>query len=139
MGFRSFLHRLTAPKPSHRYGGGEPVKLVCVVNQSLKMGKGKIAAQVGHASVQAFLNGGVSHPSEIEAWLASGQKKICLKTPEVGDFETLQKEAQRRGIPSHIVHDAGHTQIPRGSATVLALGPFDESVLDELTGHLKLL
>ncbi|MGB2392828.1 MAG: peptidyl-tRNA hydrolase, partial [Poseidonia sp.] len=31
------------------------MKLVCVVNQSLKMGKGKIAAQVGHASIQAFL------------------------------------------------------------------------------------
>ena len=138
MGLRSFLHRLTAPPPSRRTGDA-PVKLVCVVNQSLKMGKGKMAAQVGHASVQAFLNGGVSHPSEIETWLASGQKKICLKTPDANDFESLQKEAKRRGIPTHIVHDAGHTQIPRGSATVLALGPFDEIALDELTGHLKLL
>ena len=138
MGLRSFLHRLTAPKPSHRYGGA-PVKLVCVVNQSLKMGKGKIAAQVGHASVQAFLNAGVSHPSEVEAWLASGQKKICLKVPEADDFTSLRQEAQRRGIPFHLVQDAGHTQIPKGSSTVLAIGPFDEDVLDELTGHLKLL
>ena len=92
MGLRSFLHRLTAPKPAHR-SVDAPVKLVCVVNQSLKMGKGKIAAQVGHASVQAFLNSGVTHPSEVEAWLASGQKKICLKTPQAEDFEALQKEA----------------------------------------------
>lgn len=138
MGFRSFLHRITAPKPSQRYDGA-PVKLVCVVNQSLKMGKGKVAAQVGHASVQAFLNAGVSHPSQVEAWLASGQKKICLKTPNADDFEMFRNEAKRRGIPTHVVHDAGHTQIPSGSATVLALGPYDETVLNELTGHLKLL
>ena len=138
MGLRSFLHRLTAPKPSHR-SVDAPVKLVCVVNQSLKMGKGKIAAQVGHASVQAFLNAGVTHPSEVEAWLASGQKKICLKTPEAKDFDALQKETRRFEVPTHLVHDAGHTQIPAGSQTVLALGPFDETVLDELTGHLKLL
>jgi PTH2 family peptidyl-tRNA hydrolase len=103
------------------------------------MGKGKIAAQVGHASVQAFLNAGVTHPSEVEAWLASGQKKICLKTPDTKDFDALQKEARRLDVPAHLVHDAGHTQIPAGSQTVLALGPFDETVLDELTGHLKLL
>ena len=58
------------------------MKLVCVVNQSLKMGKGKIAAQVGHASIQAFLGAGVSHPQHVEAWLAEGQKKICVKTPK---------------------------------------------------------
>lgn len=138
MGLRSFLHRLTAPKPIHR-SSVAPVKLVCVVNQSLKMGKGKIAAQVGHASVQAFLNAGVSHPAETEAWLSSGQKKICLKTPEAKDFDALRKDARRLNIPSHLVHDAGHTQIPAGSQTVLALGPYDETVLDELTGHLKLL
>ena len=59
MGFRSFLHRLTAPPfRSSRFSTGQ----VCVrPNQSLKMGKGKVAAQVGHASVQAFLNAGVSH------------------------------------------------------------------------------
>ena len=61
MGFRSFLHRITAPTPSSAPVEGS-MKLVCVVNQSLKMGKGKIAAQVGHASIQAFLGAGVSHP-----------------------------------------------------------------------------
>ena len=138
MGFRSFLHRITAPQPSIQVGTG-PVKLVCVVNQSLKMGKGKIAAQVGHASVQSFLEAGVSHPSHVEVWLASGQKKICLKTPDESAFETLIHQAKQQDVPFHLVRDAGHTQIPKGSLTVLALGPYDESTLDGLTGHLKLL
>jgi PTH2 family peptidyl-tRNA hydrolase len=37
------------------------------------------------------------------------------------------------------VHDAGHTQIPSGSLTVLALGPEIEATLEEITGELKLL
>ena len=138
MGFRSFLHRITAPTPSTASVEGS-MKLVCVVNQSLKMGKGKIAAQVGHASVQAFLEAGVSHPQHVEAWLAGGQKKICVKTPDASAFEELTRLAEQHRIPVHLVRDAGHTQIPKGSATVLALGPFNETALDELTGHLKLL
>ncbi|MBL6747400.1 MAG: aminoacyl-tRNA hydrolase [Candidatus Poseidonia sp.] len=138
MGLRSFLHRLTAPRPSSRFSGTS-VKLVCVVNQGLKMGKGKLAAQVGHASVEALLKTGVSHPQHVDAWLATGQKKICVKVPGDEVMNELQEQAIRRSIPSLIVRDAGHTQIPQGSQTVLALGPYDEDVLDLLTGDLKLL
>ncbi len=138
MGFRSFLHRLTAPKPPVKRVDS-PVKLVCVVNQSLKMGKGKLAAQVGHASIEAFLRAGVSHPHYVEAWLAAGQKKICLKVPDEHHFESLQIAAKKAGVPTHLVRDAGHTQIPKGSKTVFALGPYDEATLDNITGDLKLL
>jgi len=138
MGLRSFLHRLTAPRPSSRFSGTS-VKLVCVVNQGLKMGKGKLAAQVGHASVEALLKTGVSHPQHVDAWLETGQKKICVKVPGDEVMNELQKQEIQRSIPSLIVRDACHTQIPQGSQTVLALGPYDEDVLDLLTGDLKLL
>ena len=138
MGFRSFLHRITAPRPSNHPVQGK-VKLVCVVNQGLNMGKGKIAAQVGHASVQAFLSAGVSHPLHVERWLATGQKKICVKVPDGDRFPSLIALAKQANVPYHLVHDAGHTQIPSGSQTVLALGPFDEEALDGITGELKLL
>jgi len=138
MGLRSFLHRITAPRPP-MISVSEGVKLVCVVNQRLKMGKGKIAAQVGHASVGAFLEAGVTHPGYVEAWLGQGQKKICLKAEDETILMTLQEQALQHNIPTHLVRDAGHTQIPKGSTTVLALGPFEESELDTLTGHLKLL
>ena len=52
---------MTAPKVNGRAVSGK-MKLVCVVNQSLKMGKGKIAAQVGHAAVESFLRVGSTHP-----------------------------------------------------------------------------
>ena len=104
MGFRSFLHRITAPRFERAAPGNQPLKMVFVVNHALKMGKGKIAAQVGHAAVKATLKSGEVRP------------------------ELLVK-----------INDAGHTQIPSGSLTVLALGPEEEEKLDELTGELKLL
>ncbi|KND03699.1 uncharacterized protein SPPG_01165 [Spizellomyces punctatus DAOM BR117] len=50
----------------------------------------------------------------------------------------IQKSALEKGLPIKMVKDAGRTQVPRGSLTVLAIiGP--ESTTTELTGHLKLL
>jgi len=138
MGLRSWLHRITAPSGGVDRVRG-PVKLVCVVNQSLKMGKGKMAAQVGHASVGAFLGAGPTHAGHVEAWLATGQKKICVKVPDEAAFDRLMTEAKALNVPFHLVRDAGHTQIPAGSKTVLALGPFESEALDRLTGELKLL
>lgn len=129
---------MTAPKTNGQAVQGN-MKLVCVVNQSLKMGKGKVAAQVGHAAVESFLRAGATHPGHLDAWLASGQKKICLKGKDEAVLSELMDAANRDHIPCHIVRDAGHTQIPNGSQTVLALGPFDEEHLDNITGHLKLL
>ena len=38
-----------------------------------------------------------------------------------------------------IIHDAGRTQIPTSSVTVLAIGPDEDEIIDEVTGDLKLL
>lgn len=138
MGFRSFLHRITAPKPS-QHVPHKPMKLVLVVNRGLGMKKGKIAAQVGHASVQTVLSAGASIPHLVDAWLGQGQKKVCVKANDESHLNTLEKEAKLRGLHTTKTIDAGHTQIPKGSFTVLAIGPaFDEEV-DEITGELALL
>ena len=99
MGLRSFIHRLTAPAYSTGEGPAGPMKLACVVNQELKMGKGKIAAQVGHASVKAILDLGKSNPAALEAYLSKGQKKICLKVPTSQDLKSLQQECKEAGVP----------------------------------------
>ena len=61
----------------------------------------------------------------------------------------LQEAADRAGLPNCLIHDAGHTQIPAGSATVLGIGPGllyfgiltflgESSLIDTITGDLKL-
>ena len=139
MGLRSFIHSLTAPPFRHRSIVDEEVKMVLVVNNNLKMGKGKIAAQVGHATVSSTLKCGKEAPDLLESWLASGQKKICVKGTDADHLLQLEKVASNKGILSTKIHDAGHTQIPSGSLTVLALGPDTESLLSSITGELKLL
>jgi PTH2 family peptidyl-tRNA hydrolase len=140
MGLRSFLHRLTAPArgdASYQASLG-PVKLVLIVDASLKMGKGKIAAQVGHASVEAALQAAETYPDEMAVWMASGQQKVVLK----GDSEALSSmmdAAKRAHLPVCSIRDAGRTQIPAGSLTVVAIGPAGEDEIDAITGELKLL
>lgn len=51
----------------------------------------------------------------------------------------LAAQAEAAGMPYYIVHDAGRTQIPAGSQTVLAIGPAPKSTVDKITGHLRLL
>ncbi len=102
------------------------------------MGKGKIAAQAGHASVSATMKAGEKSPSILDSWLKSGQKKVCLKT-NFDDLIDLENKAKSTGIQTVRINDAGKTQIPSGSLTVIAFGPDDEEKLEQLTGHLKLL
>ena len=50
----------------------------------------------------------------------------------------LQAAAMSLFLTAKIVHDAGRTQIAAGSATVLGIGPGPKSVIDQVTGSLKL-
>lgn len=55
------------------------------------------------------------------------------------ELELLQAKALSLGIVAEVVQDAGRTQIASGSRTVLGVGPAPKSVIDEVTGQLKLL
>ena len=128
MGLRSLIHKLTAPPITGDRPSSGPMKMACVVNQGLKMGKGKIAAQVGHASVKAVLDLGKTNPIALEAYLSKGQKKICLKVPDSEHLTNLQEECKKRGIPCSAIHDAdAHTQIPAGFVySTHAIGPAED-------------
>ncbi|KAK9812245.1 hypothetical protein WJX73_006899 [Symbiochloris irregularis] len=113
-------------------------KMVLVVNSQLKMGKGKIAAQCCHAAVGVVdeYKGKSEHRHAFSYWSANGQPKIALQTNELA---AIHKAVRKTGLPHYLVCDAGKTQIPAGSQTVLAIGPGLVEELDELTGSLRLL
>ena len=91
MGIRSFIHRMTAPPLKEHVPAGN-YKLAIVVNNALKMKKGKIAAQVGHGAVSATL---ASSPALLDAWFSSGQAKICLKGDGDEHLLQLKKKADK--------------------------------------------
>jgi PTH2 family peptidyl-tRNA hydrolase len=54
------------------------LKQVIVVNAELNLSKGKLASQVAHAAVAAFLEA----PHTVKsAWLSTGMPKVVLKAP----------------------------------------------------------
>src|SRR5512133_654694 len=112
------------------------MKQVIVVNQSLKLPKGKLAAQVAHGAVSAFLEAGAP---ERQAWLDEGMPKIVLAAPSAEELLRLEDQAHERGIPACLIEDAGRTVVPEGTITCLGLGPAEDETLDAITGELKLL
>ena len=114
------------------------IKQVIVVRIDLDMGKGKIAAQVGHACVLGAEHVRKSNPEWFTQWWG-GQEKIVVKVSSQKELEKIKQGAIELGLPWSEVTDAGHTQIAPGTLTCISLGPAPEEKIDKVTSELKLL
>ncbi|CAN9458598.1 unnamed protein product [Alternaria alternata] len=127
--------------PAEFPGHNEECKMVLVVRTDLGMTKGKIGAQCGHATLACYKHF-LKHSPEstlLRRWERMGQAKVALQVKSEEELELLQAQALSLGLVAHIIHDAGRTQIASGSATVLGIGPAPKGIIDQVTGHLKLL
>ncbi|CAN8103487.1 unnamed protein product [Discula destructiva] len=127
---------------------GEECKLVLIVRTDLGMTKGKIAAQCSHATLACYKTlsrqarkAGPASPAArlLSRWERYGQAKVAVQIKSLDDLEELMGKAQSLGITAEVIQDAGRTQIDPGSLTVLGVGPAPKSVVDLVTGGLKLL
>lgn len=109
---------------------------VIVVNSELALPKGKLAAQVAHAAVAAFLE---AAPKARSAWLSAGMPKVVLKATTEAALRELEARAQSAGLPVALIEDAGRTVVAAGTVTCLGIGPAAAAELAPLTGALKLL
>jgi PTH2 family peptidyl-tRNA hydrolase len=102
---------------------------------------GKIGAQCGHATLACYKHFLRTAPTSkiLQRWEIMGQAKVALQVKSEDELEMLQAQALSLGLVAHVIHDAGRTQIASGSATVLGIGPAPKGVIDQVTGHLKLL
>jgi len=115
-----------------------------IVNDDLKMSKGKIASQSAHAilNVYRFMS---SNGMENKAWENNGEKIVVLKASELkirqllaeyGELIVNKKKDKLNVFP---VYDAGRTEVESGSLTVLATTPIMDSFKPETLKTLKLL
>ncbi|KDR18489.1 peptidyl-tRNA hydrolase 2, mitochondrial-like isoform X1 [Zootermopsis nevadensis] len=118
--------------------GEDNFKLVLIVRSDLKMGKGKVAAQCSHAAVAAYQQALLHQPNILEQWEESGEAKVVLKVETEQELLELASVSRSRGLITSLVRDAGRTQIAPGSKTVLGIGPGPASLVDKVSGHLKL-
>ncbi len=112
------------------------MKQVIVVNQALKLPKGKLAAQVAHAAVEAFV---MAEDDARVNWLEEGMPKVVLQASDEAELLRLHDLATQAGMPAALIEDAGRTVVPAGTITCLGIGPASDEDIDRLTGELKLL
>lgn len=130
------------------------VKQVLVVRKDLKMRKGKIGAQCGHAAMKAMLDAcsltidgdgrrlvrfeyGPSSPWT--PWLESGSAKVCVYVESEAELLEVYEKARAAGLVAALVTDSGRTEfggVP--TRTVVAVGPGWVEDIDPITGHLPL-
>ena len=115
------------------------MKQAIVVRNDLKMGKGKVAAQVAHASLSAAEAAQLKKPKWYDGWKAEGQAKIVLKVDSEEELDGLFQKAKSAGLPAILIQDMGLTQIDPGTVTCLGIGPGPDAEIDSVTGKLKLL
>lgn len=113
-------------------------KQVIVVRVDIRMGKGKLATQVAHASVGAYRKTKRKHADIVRKWEMEGEKKIVLRISSLDGLMKLKSLIDEEGIPNIIIRDAGLTQLMPGTVTCLGIGPWDSDTLDKFISHLKL-
>jgi len=109
------------------------LKQVIVARKDLNLSKGKLSAQVAHASVSA------ADKSEWKKnWMRQGQKKSVLKVETLKELIDIFMRAKDSGLPTELIQDMGKTEIPTGTKTCVGIGPAPEEEIDRVTGELKL-
>lgn len=135
-------------------------KMMIVMRRDLKMRKGKIAAQAGHACVDVILmalkkegrldditateDGAELLAADKEAtplseWFEYGCAKICVYVDSEEALMEIAEKAKEKGVLVSIITDAGMTEfhgVP--TKTCLALEPLPAEVADGITGNLPL-
>lgn len=125
-------------------------KQVIVVRKDLNMRKGKIGAQVAHASMKAILDNCKKDLSDnlifkmddrSKPWLSGNFKKICVYVKSERELlELYSKVTEDPSILHGLILDSGLTEfggVP--TYTCLAIGPDKNEVVDKYTKDLPLL
>jgi PTH2 family peptidyl-tRNA hydrolase len=125
------------------------IKQVIVVRKDLNMRKGKVAAQVAHASMQFLLTDALDIKGNLLikelssnelAWVRGSFAKVVVSVDSEQELLDLVFKGHEMGLTVHSVTDSGRTEfkgVP--TLTCAAFGPHPADVLDPLTGGLRLL
>ena len=112
--------------------------MVLVTRSDLTLSKGKLAAQCSHATAECILKAKRITPKILEKYRANGARKIVCSASNLESLKRIFGEANEVGLICYMVKDAGHTEIPSGTVTVVGIGPGPRSTIDTITSSLPL-
>ena len=111
------------------------MKQAILVRHDLRLPKGKLAAQVAHASLEAAER---SDREKVKAWRSQGAKKVVLRVADENELFAFKARAEEASLTTAAITDAGRTVVEPGTVTCLGIGPDREELIDRVTGGLKL-
>ena len=127
-------------------------KQVIVVRGDINFGtKGKLAAQVAHASLGSIVSNAyvmehddsptmcIPYDSDLNKWFTEKFTKIVVKCQSEQELLDLAKKCEENGIRHSLIKDAGDTVFNEPTYTCLGVGPAMEEDVDKITKHLKLM
>ena len=110
-------------------------KQAILVRQDLKLPKGKMAVQVAHASVESMM---AASKGIVNKWMKEGMGKVVLKVKNTTELKKYVSQADKLGIATAMITDAGHTVVKPGTTTCAGLGPDETGKVDRVVSGLKL-
>ena len=102
------------------------------------MSPGKAVAQGGHATLSSVEVARRDHPGWVKGWKAEGQCKVVLRVDSERELLRLRDEASALGLPHALIEDRGLTEVEPGTVTCLGIGPAPATVVDKVTGQIRL-
>ena len=124
-------------------------KQVIVVDKSLQMPSGKLAAQVAHASIGALLstsvikNGVCMIPALVESaqgiWLSELFTKVVVYVKSTDKLIKVHEQAKQKGLPCILIKDVGLTFFEKPTYTCVGIGPCWDEDFVGITDRLRLL
>ena len=107
------------------------------------MPPGKLAAQAGHAYLEAFLAALAADPERAAAYASDPPgTKVCLAAPSEAALLAVARRAEAAGLPVVLITDHGHVLPPHFAGgpvrTAVGIGPARRSEVRHVTGTLAL-
>ncbi|CAH1391561.1 unnamed protein product [Nezara viridula] len=114
-------------------------KIVMVVRTDILKNKTQTAIHCSRAALECFKKAKLKYPDAVNIWEKNSQPKIALKLDKNENEEMLclHRKAERLGLVSVQILEENSYQ--KNDIAVLGIGPGSEELVNEVTGHLKLL
>jgi PTH2 family peptidyl-tRNA hydrolase len=94
------------------------------VNKGLGMSAGKMAAQAGHAAVEAYR---LSENDLLKEWYKGGHyTKLVMEARDTEHLLTIERYLEDRGFASTLIIDEGRTEIEAHTPTALGVAVVDK-------------
>ena len=124
--------------------GNEITRLYAIVRRDLEMPSGKMAAQAGHAFLEAYLAASRQQPERAIQYASDPPgTKICLAADDLPELLAVRDYVAALGLPYALITDSGHILPPHfdGSPiiTALGVGPATRKEVGFIARHLQLM